>query len=198
MRSPAPVFTTVSSTLALVALVSCGCASSTSARAVPSPSRAPLPAWHGALAQEFDDAIEAEALEADQVRDHDAWVGPRTQAADHVLRVVVVSTTTQGVGHHQGYRLTLRVIGAPLSGSAPPSNTIELSIPPDSPVFPLARMHDIRLTGKTFLGFFKTFGAGDTQDLHWHLNAETAETLQAVARASTLAEVGFQQAAPAR
>jgi hypothetical protein len=148
------------------------------------------------MAQTFDDTIAPEALRGSGAAEDDAWVGPRTQAADHVLRVKVISTTTQGVGHRQGYLLTVRVLGAPLAGAAPPSDTLELRIPRESGVFPLARMHDLNLTDKVFIGFFKTFGAGDASALHWHLKGERAETLQAVARASTLADVGYQQALP--
>jgi hypothetical protein len=157
----------------------------------PSSSRQ-LPSWTGVFAREFDDNIERIALHAGLAPPphSDVWFGPRAQAADHVLRVRVVTTTTQGVGARQGYRLTLRVVGQPLGGPAPPSDTFEVVIPRESASYQAARLHDIALTGKTFVGFFKLFSGVESADLHWYLTAEAPDVLQAVHRARLLSEVG--------
>ncbi len=159
------------------------------------PSPAPLPVWQGALAHQFDDSIETEWLNtgATSSPDADRLFGLRAQAADYLLRVKVISTTTQGVGNMQGYRLTLRVIGQPFGGARPPSDTLDVVIRPDSPAFAAVRAQDVRLTGRTFLGLFKGFSAAGaaTADMHWCLVGETREVMGAAHRARLLSEVGY-------
>ena len=75
------------------------CSTPASLPALAAPSAHPLPAWDGAMARVFDDTIDREALDHGTVsQSEDAWIGPRTQAADHVVRVRVITTTTQGGG----------------------------------------------------------------------------------------------------
>jgi hypothetical protein len=182
--------------LALASLLA-ACSTPASLPAPAAPPSAPLPVWNGAMARVFDDTIDREALDHGTVsQSEDAWIGPRTQAADHVVRVRVVTTTTQGVGPSQGYRLTLRVVGAPLAGSAAPAEDFEISIRPESPLFAVMRTHDVRMTGRTFVAFFKRFQGRGEADMHWYLTAEAPQILGAVQRAGTLSEVGYRQAMP--
>lgn len=161
------------------------------------PAEPPAPAWTGSLLTEFDDTIDHQVLTSGSATrpDGDRWFAPRAQSADVVARVRVISTTTQGVGPVQGYRLTLRVVGKPLAGSVREGDTIEVAIPHDSNVFPAARMHDIALTGRTFTGFFKNFAAPAAQ-VHWYLAGDTQEVAAAAQRARTLSDVGYRVATP--
>jgi hypothetical protein len=163
-----------------------------------SPSPVPLPVWSGSLAQQFDDSIERETLSIGEpaTPEGDLWFGPRAQSADYVARVKVITTTTEGVGPAQGYRLTLRVIGQPFGGPRPPSDTVELVIRPDSPFFPTARQQDVKMTGKVFLGFFKEFEGATPAKMHWYLTGEAPQVLEATHRARVLAEVGYHVTKP--
>jgi hypothetical protein len=192
---PAPVYLIAS--LALASLTA-ACATPAALPGPAAPPAAALPSWDGAMARVFDDTIDREALDHGTVsQSEDAWMGPRTQAADQVVRVRVITTTTQGVGPSQGYRLTLRAIGPQLAGSAPATQDFEISIRPDSPLFAVVRTHDVRMTGKTFVAFFKRFQGRGEADVHWYLTAEAPQILEAVQRASTLSDVGYRQAMPA-
>jgi hypothetical protein len=159
------------------------------------------------LAQQFDDSIERETLTIGEpaTPDGDLWFGPRAQSADYVARVRVITTTTEGVGLAQGYRLTLAVIGQPFGGARPPSDTIELVIRPDSPFFPTVRRQDVKMTGRIFLGFFKQFDAPtaarpfdatSSARMHWYLTGEAPQVMQATQRARVLAEVGYHVSGP--
>lgn len=114
---------TSSSSLFRVALLAswtflAGCGVAASSHPV-APAEHPAPAWTGSLLTEFDDSIDHEVLAASASTrpDGDQWFAPRAQSADVVARVRVISTTTQGVGPVQGYRLTLRVVGKPMAGA---------------------------------------------------------------------------------
>jgi hypothetical protein len=155
---------------------------------------ASMPTWAGPLAREFDDSIAPDSLNVAGPWDQaDMWLGPRSQAADFVLRVKVTTTTTQNPGPWAPYRLTLRVIGQPFGGPTPPGDTIEVVVRPDNPSFAAVRRQDVRLTGKTFLGFFKVFsGAGSAEaQMHFHLSGEQAPVVAEAQRARLLSEVGY-------
>lgn len=192
-NSSSPMFP-VTFLLALAVLAGCGVSAS---HQPATPADSPAPAWAGSLLAEFDDSIDHEALSSGSATrpDGDQWFGPRAQSADVVARVRVVSTTTQGVGPVQGYRLTLRVVGSPMAGPVSEGDTIEVAIPYDSQAYPAARMHDVALTGRQFTGFFKQF-AGPSAGVHWYLAGDSQEVTAAAQRARTLNDVGYRVAAP--
>jgi hypothetical protein len=156
------------------------------------------PPWKGALARQFDDTLEPHWLTSGTSAgpSSDLWFGSRTQAADYVLRVQVVSTTTRGVGPAQGYLLTLRVMGAPLAGPQPPTDTIEVEIRRDNPLLTAVRLQDLKLTRRTFIAFFKGFSGPGAADFHWYLAGDDPQVVAAVRDARALSDVGHALPVP--
>lgn len=153
-----------------------------------------LPTWVGDFTNAFDDSIERLALDSSGALspDSDQWFGPRAQGADCIAKVKVVSTTTVGLGERQSYLLTLRALERPLAGALP-GHDIEVWITPESSFYPMAQVHDLKLTGRTFVGFFKRFNGANGQDIHWFLTGDSRDIREAVDRSRTLSDVGYRQ-----
>jgi len=181
----------------LACLLALGACAASPPRAATAAVDSNSPQWTGSLHTEFADTIDQELLANGHAShpDYDAWFAPRAQSADVVARVKVISTTTQGVGPVQGYRLTLQVLGPPLAGAVSPGDTREIAIPHAHELFPVARVHDLALTGKQFMGFFKQF-AGPSAGVHWYLASDAPEVVAAAQRARTLREVGYRVPVP--
>lgn len=180
---------------AAVLLTACG--AGPQRLAPPLPPAHTLPVWNGDLAAAFDDSVDRTALDAAgaSAPESDAWFGPRAQGADCVAKVKVVSTTTVGLGERQSYLLTLRIVGQPLAGTLA-TEEVEVPVLPESPFYPMAKVHDLKLTGRTFVGFFKRFNASGAAAMHWYLTGDSRDTREAVSRSRTLSEVGLRQTGP--
>ncbi len=189
--------THVYGSLCAVALAMTACGASPQHVAPPLPPAHSLPVWNGDLAAAFDDSIERVALDAAvaSAPESDAWFGPRAQGAECVAKVKVVSTTTVGLGTRQSYLLTLRVIGQPLVGALP-ADEVEVPVHPESPFYAMAKVHDVKLTGRTFVGFFKRFNVSGAAAVHWYLTGDSRDVREAVSRSRALSDVGYRQVGP--
>ena len=179
-------------TLAALAIVGAGCASSppTGAR---DPSR-PLPTYAGHATELFDDVIEPNAVGL-------ALDGPgtpprsnpqlreRTQTGDAVLRVRVETVTAKDDGVDARYDLGFKVLER-LAGQHPPTESFMVRVDKTSASAPVVKSFQARLSGKTFVAFVKEFvrSDGDT-DYHFHLATDDKDTIAAVKEAGVLGEL---------
>lgn len=103
----------------------------------------------------------------------------------HVVTRVRVQTVTADVIHGEPrYQIVVTEIGPSLTPAGLPGGRAELEVVPQTPAFGIVKANDTRLVGKSFLGFFRWFRAGEEPRLHWHLASDDAETIDAVREAA--------------
>ena len=112
----------------------------------------------------------------------------RTRQSHVVTRVRVQTVTADVIHGEPRYQLVVAEVGPPLGSAGLPGGRAELEVVPQTPAFGIVRAHDARLVGKSFVGFFRWFRAGEEPRLHWHLAADDPETLSAVREAALVAE----------
>ena len=167
-----------------------GCAHS--APIAPTPS-ARLASYAGPTTALFDDGIEPEAvgysLDPSPAPESDTLLRARTQQADCVLRVLVVTVTSkhEDVGVH--WRLGLRTLDR-LAGERCPAHEFSLEVADGAPGSSILRTFDGRLVGVNLVAFVREFrGAGGEPSFHFHMAPEDKEELKAVRVAAVLGEV---------
>lgn len=179
--------TTSLSVAAVLVISSCvavlGCESSVTTPP-PRVASTAAPAWSGALADQFDDNIESwnEVVSMRGRSLGEENFVCRARAADHVVRVKVITRTRERAGDKDSYRLTLRVLGQPLSGGSPPADQVEVVIAKGTPAYNAVAAQLVGSTGSVFIGFFKQFSGPDRGQLHWHLQEEDSSAPDVAAR----------------
>lgn len=179
--------------VAIFALCACGGASGDGL----SPPRAPrrsLPPYTGHGAELFDDSIEARAVGYDlqQALEPKADLGlrERTRIGDAVLRVRVLTVTSRNEDNGRSWQLGLRTIER-LAGSNPPDTDFTIEVGDTDPAAGVLRTFEIRLVGMTFVAFVREFArdAGSDPELHFHIDRDGKEQVDAVKSAVLLQEV---------
>lgn len=164
-----------------------GCATSGSPSASNLPPGAVVLPYDAYGAHLFGDVIEPSAvglLTAAPSPQARQLLGERTRQA-HVVTRVRVQTVTADVIHGQPrYQLVLAEIGPSLTRSGLPGGRVELEVWPQTPAFGIVKANDTRLVGKSFLGFFRWFRAGEEPRIHWHLASDDPETIDAAREAA--------------
>src|SRR5579872_4225030 len=152
-----------------------------------------LPTYEGQAAELFDDGIEPVAVGFQaEVRRPGAPLRDRTQSADSVTRVRVV-TVTSGEQDGRSWQLGMRVVERLAGGD--PGDLLALQIRLSDPAAGVLRARAGRLVGSTFVLFLREFAgpAGDggapSPQTHFHVSADTKATLDAVHEAALLGEV---------
>ena len=149
--------------------------------------------YAGASTALFDDGIEPEAvgynLDPSPAPQGDAILRARTQRADCVLRVRVVTVTSkrEDVGAHWGLGL---VTLERLAGERCPAHDFTLDVADGAAGSSILRTFEGRLVGVNLVAFVRQFrGAGGEATFHFHMAPEGKEELNAVRVAALLGEV---------
>jgi hypothetical protein len=143
--------------------------------------------WEGRLQSLFDDSIDPTSLglAPTSTDPADANVA-RGQAAHFVVRARVATVTIDGQGTKQRYVVTLRVVGDPIVGARPPTETLQIAIGRGSPSFGLAQSRDLQLAGTQFIAFLREFEAEDSPVMHWHLARDAQDVVDAARKGAVL------------
>lgn len=167
---------------ALPFLVAPGCS-----RAKPAEAARSVTPWEGRLQSLFDDSIDPSSLglAPTSTDPKDANVA-RGQAAHFVVRARVATVTAEGQGDKQRYLVTLRVIGDPIVGTRPPSESIQIVIGRGSPSFGLAQSRNLQLAGTPFIAFLREFEPSDSPIVHWHLARDAQDVVDAARKGAVL------------
>jgi hypothetical protein len=139
----------------------------------------------------FDDRIEAAAVGLADVASRpstDATLRARTQAAEAVARIRVSTVSVESVGGRPIYHLSLSMVD-PFVNERFSEGDVEIAVRPDAPAFGIVKWLDTGLIGRTFIGFFRRYGASDEPQVRFHLAPDNAEVVAAVTLAKTLREV---------
>jgi hypothetical protein len=172
----------------LIALGGLGCASQEAGMG------ANTPRWEGALMQSFADDIAPKALGLPQdVKNPntDPALRQRTLSAEVVARVRVQTVSVERRSNGDPvFRIGLQVAVPRLVEREDLGETIEVLIVPGGAAHGLARAWDVRLQGKTFVGFFRRFPGPEGETvIHFHLAPDEAEVAAAVQQIVALDEV---------
>lgn len=155
------------------------------------PSRIPqgavLAPYDARAAGLFDDVIEPNAvglLVSSPSREGKIVLEERTRHSHVVTRARVQTVTSDLVQGVPVFHVVLAGIDAPLAHAPLPEGRVELEIGPMSPAYGIVKSLDSGLVGRTFVGFFRWFSAGDEPRLFWHLSADAPDVITAVREAS--------------
>ncbi len=154
---------------------------------------APLPAYGGDNADQFDDTIEAHAvgleLETYAAPKNDLRLRARAQAADAVVRARIQTVTGEMGSGNRSYQLSFRTL-AHLAGKRPIGDEFTVRIDKTSPSLGIVKNMEGQLVGKTLIIFAKAFGRTDGErDIHFHAASDSADVAAAVKEAVILDEV---------
>jgi hypothetical protein len=156
----------------------------------------PIGRWEAHAVDVFDDDIEAAALQleldAPASARSDAFLRERAQTADFVGRVRVQTVTVDKIGDDVSYHLVVKAIGAPLAASRIADIDFELNIKPTGRAYPLVKLAEASLRGKTFIGFVQRYATADGDpEVHFHLAADKPDVAAAVKEAVALTELSY-------
>ena len=163
-------------------------------QAPPRPAGEP---YAGYLVQLFDDTIAPASVGLSlggTSPASDPLLRPRAQHADIVARLRVQPVTRDRGGPKVQYVLNVQVGVPPLIPSEVTKRHFELVINQQNNSFGLVESLEMRLRGKTFIGFVKSFAGAHRSEIHWHLTADTAEVAQVVQEIAVLEELAGQEA----
>ena len=153
-----------------------------------------LPAYSGHATDLFDDVIEPAAvgLELDQGSPPgaDATLRERTQVADSVLRLKMVSYTSKNEDTGTTYSITLRAVEV-LAGK-PQVADLTVVVGKDNPSAGLLKSRADGLVQKQvpFVGFVRAFAQPDGDaETHFHLSPDSADVVKAVRDAAAQQEL---------
>lgn len=144
---------------------------------------------HGARL--FDDVIEPNAIGlivSSPSRANRGLLHERTQLAHAVARVRVQTLTADLINGVPTYHLVLAAVGQPLARAALPEGRAEVDIGPTDPGFGIVKSFETQLVGRSFVGFFRWFSAGDEPRLRFHLSADDPGVVDAVLEAALASE----------
>ncbi|MGH7271717.1 MAG: hypothetical protein ACREJ3_14900, partial [Polyangiaceae bacterium] len=166
--------------------VSCGGASANAQPKAPS-----LWPYTGDAAQLFDDGIDPEALgygtEPWDGATHEKQLRERTQVGDAVLRVRVLSVTSQGDDSGNGWQIALHTLEK-IVGERPPPGDFTLHVSSTGTAAKAMRSLAGHLVGATVIAFVEDFARGDGAaggELHFHLAKDNAAEVLAVQQAAS-------------
>ena len=167
------------------------CASCAGAAAQTQPQGPSLWPYAGDATQIFDDRIELTAVgygadpiaaPLDEKRRRD-----RTQIADAVLRVHVLSVNATTAGGANGWIIACHTIEQ-LAGKRPPPPDFNLQVDASAPAAGILRSFAPRLVSGTFIVFVEEFARSDGQpgsQLHFHFAPDNPDEVIAIKEAAT-------------
>ena len=152
------------------------------------------PRWEGPLAQAFPDDIEPGALGLTSSAPRpaiDPALRERTRLAEVVARVRVQTVSVERRSNGEPvFRIGLQLASPRLLERLPMEERIEVVIVPGGAAHGLARAWDVRLQGKTFVGFFRRFAGEEGESVvHFHLARDGEDVGAAVQQIIALEEV---------
>ena len=147
--------------------------------------------WEGRLKNLFDDSVDPSAvgLAGTSASNAGGAVAARAEEADFIVHVRVGTITTEGSGNAMRYLITLRVVGDPVAGPRPPSDTIQITVAKINPTFGIVQAKDLALAGKHFIAFLREFDQNDTTVVHWHLARDAQDVVDAARKGAVLSEL---------
>ena len=152
----------------------------------------PPPAYDAQAARLFDDRIDGNAVGLADITDNprsDPTFRARTQSADLVARVRVLTVTTDLIGGKPLYHVALGFVAPPLIQRDFRDDHVEISVRSSSAAFGVVKWLDVGLIGHTFVGFFRRYAEGDELAMRFHLAADTPSVLAAAREADMLREL---------
>jgi hypothetical protein len=153
---------------------------------------APSPPYDAQAARLFDDRIDGNAVGLADVTDNprsDPTFRARTQNADLVARLRVLTVTTDLIGGKPLYHVALGFVAPPLVQHDFREDHVEISVRSNSAAFGVVKWLDVGLIGHTFVGFFRRYSEGDDLAMRFHLAADTPSVLAAAREADMLREL---------
>lgn len=152
------------------------------------------PRWEGHLAQAFPDDIEPGALGLPSSAPRpaiDRALRERTLLAEVIARVRVQTVSVERRSNGDPvFRIGLQLANPRLVDRAVLDERIEVVIVPGGAAHGLARAWDVRLQGKTFIGFFRRFAGEEGESVvHFHLARDGEDVGAAVQQVIALEEV---------
>lgn len=151
------------------------------------------PRWEGVMFETFPDDIDPGALglPTDKRPSTDPRFRKRAVDAEVIARVRVQTVSVEKRSNGEpAFRLGLQMATPRLVERAPMDEVIEVVIPPGGAAHGLARAWDVRLQGKTFVGFFRRFAGVDGETvIHFHLAPDSKDVGEAVQQVVALEEV---------
>jgi hypothetical protein len=156
-----------------------------------------LPEYSTRDSELFDDAIEPAAvgysLSGPMNAGRDPQLRRRTQAADYVVRVRVVTVTSNPVGDGRAWLVGLRTMDVLVGGK--PAETFTLTIKDSDPAAGILKATEGKLVGSTLIAFLRQFqglspprGTGGPE-LHFHVAGDSKEEVDRVREAALLGAV---------
>jgi hypothetical protein len=155
-----------------------------------------LPLYDERAARLFDDKIDGNAVGLADVADNprvDPTFRARTQNADLVARVRVLTVTTDLIAGKPLYRVNLAFVAPPLVQRGTREDHVEISVRSNSAAFGVVKWLDVGLIGRTFVGFFRRYAEGDDPQVRFHLAADTPSVLAAAHEADMLRELSGEK-----
>lgn len=153
------------------------------------------PRWEGALFESFPDDIAPKALglpDATLKPTSDPALRKRSLTAEVVARVRVHTVSVERRSNGDPvFRVGLQIATPRLVEREPLGDEVEILIVPGGAAHGLARAWDVRLQGKTFIGFFRRFAGSEEGEtvVHFHLAPDDAAVASAVQQVVALEEV---------
>lgn len=154
-------------------------------------AKAQLSPWEGRLAELFDDRIDRLSLDTGKPTSprSDELLKHRAQAADLILRVRVVSVTTDRMAGLAVHHLLVEPAGEPVAGRAGSQAAYDLQLTEQNPFFGVISRQGQRVVGRHFIAYIKQFAGAEGPETHWFMSAESPEVVAAIRDAHLLMEV---------
>jgi hypothetical protein len=178
------------SQLCLIALLAAACGGAPTS--APPKVAQQYPSYDEQAARLFDDHIDGNAVGLADIADNpraDPIFRARTQSAELVARVRVLTVTTDLVGGKPLYRVNLGFVAPPLIRRGIDDDHLEIAVHSTSSAFGVVKWLDVALIGHTFVGFFRRYTQGDEPELRFHLAADTPIIVAAAREADMLGEL---------
>jgi hypothetical protein len=147
--------------------------------------------YGGRYAELFDDRIDRLSLDTGTptMPARDELLKHRAQAADYILRVRVLSLTTDRGVDRSIHHILVEPVGVPVAGRSAAQSTFDLTVRDDNPFFAVLSRLGSRLAGRGFIAYLKQFSGPSEPEVHWFMSAESAEVVTAIRDAHLLMEV---------
>jgi hypothetical protein len=151
-----------------------------------------FPSYDAQAALLFDDRIDGNAVGLADVTENprvDPTFRARTQTAELVGRVRVLTVTSDQEAGKPHYRVNLGFVAPPLVRRGLGDDHVEISVPSNSAAFGVVKWLDAGLIGHTFVGFFRRYAQGEEPQIRFHLAADSPAVLAAAREADMLGEL---------
>lgn len=157
---------------------------------------ASAPRWEGKMFESFPDDIDPAALglPTENRPTTDPRFRQRAIDAEVIARVRVTTVSVERRSNGEPvFRIGLQLANPRLIERQPYGERLEVVVKPGGAAHGFARAWDVRLQGKTFVGFFRRFAAQNGEEgetvVHFHLAADSKEVGDAVQQVIALEEV---------